>query len=206
MSDLFQKLNILIRSGLRELTQLEQIDLDSLRDLISRRPSDAETLNREVTLLRGRINDALDYETKLVEQVVVLQQQAAKEDNEADAAVAAGNQDAARRFAEQYARTQQRLSMAESDLQLHRIATQELILRVNQLDAVVAEAQHKEQAAAVPSPTPKTQSEPSVADVLRNAREQVDASPTNTPADAKPADPKAIEADLDRRRQRLTKQ
>src|SRR5215213_8718878 len=136
MSDLFKKLNILVKSSLNDLIG----DPGSTR----RRPLTpahlGKDIDREIAALRQRINEALDYEDGLKQRVQQLQDEVTRLDQQADGAVASGNDDNARYLVEQMQRAQQRLTMAEADLRDHRLVTQELITRVNTLDAAVADA------------------------------------------------------------------
>jgi chromosome segregation ATPase len=207
MTDLFDKLNMLVRSGLRDLIGGDVLDVEALRRALTPERM-GKGLAAEVTALRQRINQALDYEDELKARVETLQAEVSALDGDADAALARGEHDAAHALVEKHQRAQQRLTMAESDLRAHRMVTQELIQRVNMLEAAVAD--HAANAAATP-PTPVADPErTSVADVLRSVREQIAGEPKaaslSSPA-APPvsSSPKAIEDDLERRRQRLTK-
>ena len=191
MTDLFKKLNILLRSSLSERRT------DSSPPL----SRDAE---RDVAALRLRINEALSYEDELKARVQALEEEVARWDAEADRFVSAGNDASARYAVEQMQRAQQRLTMATADLRDHQWVTQELIQRVNVLDAAVADAR-RAQADADPPST-------GLGDVLRDARGTIatlgdtlassrEAAPTaDTPVDAQ-----AVNDDLESRRRRLSK-
>ncbi|MDX2140112.1 MAG: hypothetical protein SF123_18640 [Chloroflexota bacterium] len=207
MTDLFDKLNMLVRSGLRDLIGGDVLDVETLRRALTPERM-GKGLAAEVTALRQRINQALDYEDELKARVATLQAEVFALDADADAALARGEQDAAHALVEKHQRAQQRLTMAESDLRAHRTVTQELIQRVNMLEAVVAE--HAASEAANPA-TPVADAErTSVADVLRSVREQIAkepkaAAPSLPAVPPAPSSPKMIDDDLERRRQRLTK-
>jgi chromosome segregation ATPase len=204
MTDLFEKLNMLVRSGLRDLLGGDVLDVEALRRVLT--PDRLGTgLAAEVTALRQRINQALDYEDELKARVATLLEEVTALNADADAALARDEHDAARALVEKHQRAQQRLTMAESDLRAHRTVTQELIQRVNMLEAAVAD--HAASAAPTASAPVVDPERTSVADVLRSVREQIAgetkaAPPPTTPA---PSSPKAVEDDLERRRQRLTK-
>ncbi len=110
---------------------------------------------------------------------------------------------------------QKRLAMAESDLHEHRIVTQELIQRVNLLDAVVADA-HRAQAETAANPQEQASGQSAgqvLSDVLRDARQKIasmgDIVSTRQQLSEpdtkdKPAQ-QAVDDDLARRRERLSK-
>jgi hypothetical protein len=132
MNDLLNKLNTLARARLNDaLTNLPSLPR------FERSPD----LQRQVNDLRQRINAALDHEDELEGQVNTLREEIARLDAEADAAVAQGRDAEARYILEQLKRTEQRLSFAESDLKMHQRDAAELILKVNQLEAAVADHQ-----------------------------------------------------------------
>ena len=142
MNDLLSKLNTLARAKLSDaLPQLPRFER-------------APDLQRQVTDLRKRINDALDHEDQLQAQVNALRDEAAQLDIDADHALSQGRDDEARRILEQLKRTEQRLSIAESDLKLHQRDAAELILKVNQLEAAVADHQAAVSGMADPASPP----------------------------------------------------
>lgn len=145
MDDLFKKLNTLIRSNLNDVTPNIHLPKRS-------RPID---LDRQVDDLRKRINAALEHEDHLQATVRKLRNEAERLDEAADDALARGHDDDARRLLEQLKRTEQRLAMAESDLREHQIAVEDLIRRVNELDATIADTR----AAAQQAPPPPSSSE-----------------------------------------------
>ncbi len=205
MSDFFKKLNVLVKVGLNDL-----IDTQAERPKLTARRL-GQNLDREVSALRERINEALTYEDELAARVQVLQAEAEQLDQEADAAVQAGRDAAARQAIGGLQRTRQRLAMAEADLKDHRLVTQELITRVNELEAAVADAKHAQP--DTPTEEPLTQVGQALSDVLHEMqakivtlRDSLEASPT--PADEPPDQPEAetdVDDDLARRLERLSK-
>lgn len=149
MDDLFKKLNTLIRSNLNDVTPNIHLPKRS-------RPID---LDRQVDELRKRINAALEHEDHLQATVRKLRNEAERLDEAADDALARGHDDDARRLLEQLKRTEQRLAMAESDLREHQIAVEDLIRRVNELDATIADTRAAQQAPPAP-PAPSSSDEP----------------------------------------------
>lgn len=216
MNDLFKKLNVLVKASVNEL--LDSSGTPRRRALT---PEVAgKQVEHDIKMLRERVDDALAYEGELAARVQTMQAEVDRLDQRADAAVASGQPDTARIAVEQLQRLQQRLAMAESDLREHRIVTQELISRVNQLEAVVAEAREN-QPEAQPDEAADTleRAGQAVSDVLHEMREKIaelsemigtpgsaTQSDENPLADAPPtADEQAVEDDLARRRERLSK-
>jgi phage shock protein A len=203
MNDFFRKLNVLVKSSLNEL-----LDTDSG----TRRPRiSPETLGGDVKMLRQRVDDALKYEGELAARVDSLQAEVERVDQQADEAMAQGQEDTARRQVEELQRLQNRLGMAESDLREHRLVTQELIARVNQLEAVVDEARHRESPETATA-EPLERASQMMGDVLREMRERIhemsEAVGTSEPraqVATPPADDEAVDDDLARRRERLSK-
>ncbi len=202
MADLFKKLSLLIRAGLN----------DAIPEAINpaapqRRRRSPERLgkdiDKEVARLRERVNEAVEYEGRLSDQVRALEQEITQWNRQADEAVMRGDEGGARYAVEQLKSAERRLEMARSDLKAHQWVTQDLIQRVNLLDAVIADSRaemqttaHEKTAAAAEAGVEAAAV--SMADVLRQAREKVSA-PTQPPAQAKPDD------DLSERVRRLSK-
>ncbi|MCB9453736.1 MAG: hypothetical protein H6672_20085 [Anaerolineaceae bacterium] len=219
MDDLFKKLNTLIKVSVADALG---------EDILPGKPRRArldphklgKDVDREIDTLRTRINDALAYEDELRQQVNALEAEVARWDQQADSDVQAGNDANARYAVEQMQRAQQRLAMAQADLRDHQSVTQELIQRVNMLDAAVADARRAE-AEAQPAPPPEnaeSKSGPVLSDVLRDAREKITqmgdliasksevmTGETVGQQAADVADDQAVEDDLAARRQRLSK-
>ncbi|MGQ9887784.1 MAG: PspA/IM30 family protein [Aggregatilineales bacterium] len=216
MDDFFKKLNVLVRASVNDLLGDEREGGRRSRAL--RLDALGKDVDREIAALRARINQALDYEDKLQARVSDLQAQAARWDEQVDALILRGDDDAARRAAEQLQLVRQRVSMAESDLREHQLVTQELILRVNELEAAVADTRQRESGAPNRPIEPAAQSTGRlVADVLRDVREKVadmrelvSGSAVAPPrageqAASGTADSQEVEDDLARRRDRLSK-
>lgn len=226
MDDFFKKLNVLVRAGINDL-----LSEDRAHPRGSLRPERlGKDVDREIAALRERINQALDYEDELQTRVTALQTEAANLDQIIDDLVARSEDAAARHSAEQLQRTRQRLTVAESDLRAHQMVTQELIQRVNELDAAVADArqrEHQKGGTADSSPGMETTSQAEaegqsaskrVSDVLHEMRMKIsemsdiiaardDVAQSGTPSATAPEAPdeKAVEEDLARRRDRLSK-
>ena len=143
MNDFLKKLNVLIQAGINDVLEESQKAVSSPRKLIDRQWL-GKDIDNEVGYLRGQINKALDYEDELQSRIRDLEQEMTELDQQADAALERDETDQARYLVERMQRAQQRLTMTEADLNEHRIATQELIMRVNELDATISEARHSE--------------------------------------------------------------
>jgi phage shock protein A len=172
MNDLLKKLNVLVNSRLN--------DHSGSPEKPSGLPRNVEG---EIEALRGRVNDAVEYEDEIKARIRKFEDEAVRWDTQADDAVTRGDDANARYAIEQMRKAQQRARQAEDDLREHERTTQELIQRVNMLDAVIADAR-RAQSATPATPTPAEQ--PAVSDaakgsvqipdlsgVLRDAREKI---------------------------------
>jgi phage shock protein A len=216
MNDLLKKLNVLVKASIHDVlgdnssasTRHEPITPGKL----------GKDIDREIAMLRDRINEALAYEDELQGRVNSLQGETASWDENADAAVNAGDDVNARYAIDQMQRAQQRTAIAEADLRDHQQVTQELILRVNTLEAAVADARRSSETQAEseqPTEAPRGQV---LSDVLKDVREKITqmGDLISTPAkdepnaveaegEAPPSDDETIDDDLEIRRQRLSK-
>jgi phage shock protein A len=181
MSDFFKKLNVLVKAGLHDL-----IDTNAERpQLTSRRLG--QNLDREVTSLRERINEALTYEDELEARVQSIQAEVDQLDQQADDAVQAGRDDAARQSIAAMQRAKQRLTMAEADLKDHRLVTQELITRVNELEAAVADAKRAQP--ETPAEEPLAQAGQVLSDVLHEMQAKIVTLRETLETSSPPAEP-----------------
>jgi phage shock protein A len=213
MNDLFKKLNTLVKASLNDVLGDDRATGERRRLAPERLGKD---IDREVAMLRQKINDALKFEDELIARVSTLQAEVAQWDEQADKAVASGDEAGARYAIDQMNRARQRQTMAESDLREHRLVTQELISRVNTLDAAVADAR-RAQTGDQPDARESSEGVQPVnllSDVLRDAREKISQmgdlvsakeAVLNPPAAETQPDQQAVEDDLEARRQRLSK-
>lgn len=212
MDSLFKKLNTLVQATLHDV--LGETEGSSETGLNPDRLG--KDIDREIALLRERIKEAVTFEDQLQQRVHTLQAEVEKWDQQADSAVIAGDDPVARHAAEQMQRARQRLVMAESDLTEHQKVTQELILRVNMLDAAVADVQREKMQSSDNAPVVEVSISPgqALADILKNLREKVEQVSAPTGLDEVEAVQEApdqsvpdntTEDDLEQRRQRLTK-
>jgi phage shock protein A len=215
MNDLFKKLNVLIKSSVNDAVRgVVNPDESSPR----RQTRLDKNIDVEIEGLRERINDAVRYEEGMKARIQQYADEAARWDSQADEAVANGNEASARYEIERMKRAEQRAATVEGDLRAHQRATEELIQRVNMLDAVVADVR-RAQAGGTPAQEPANQVPaniqlPDLSNVLREAREKIAslgelaaaqrdlATPEQTTSEG---DEAAIDDDLDQRRQRLSK-
>ncbi len=211
MNDLFKKLNVLVKAGINDLLGEDTSSTRPRRRSLT--PAQlGKDIDKEVQALRERINDALAYEDELQARVKTISDEVARWDKQADEAVVAGNDSLARYAIDRMKNAQKRLAMADSDLHEHRMVTQELIQRVNMLEAVVADA-HRAQAQQAQADETVEQTEGrTLADVLQDARQKIigmrgtietDQQLEATPDE--PADDQTVEDDLAHRRERLSK-
>lgn len=219
MNDLFKKLNVLIKSSVHNTGQAE----DAQSEKHSQQPLSkmSGNLEREVLVLRERINEAVRYEDELTSRVRQYEAEAARWDRQADDAVAQGSDEGARYAIEQMRRAEQRAVMADSDLRAHQVATQDLIQRVNTLESVVADALREQAVDAAAHPAQQETSNinvpenlhlPDLGNVLRETREKIlslgelAAAQREGGSEQQPKDDDtAIDDDLEARRQRLSK-
>lgn len=211
MADFFKKLNVLVKASVNELLGDERAIGGPRRKALT--PDRlGKDIDREIASLRQRINEALDYEDELQARVQTLRAEVSKWDEQADNAVARGDDEMARYDVEQMQRAQQHLAMAEADLRDHQAVTQELILRVNELDAAVADVRRAKSQPDEPqaSAEPLERSAGDVlSDVLREMREKInemgDLIKAKDEPQAADVDEQTVDDDLAQRRDRLSK-
>lgn len=214
MDSLFKKLNTLVQATLHDV--LREDERSGSSELSLKPAQLGKNIDHEIALLRQRINEALAFEDELQKRVQMLRTEVEKWDQQADEAVNLKDDTTARYSVEQMRRAQQRLVMAEADLSEHQKVTQELILRVNMLDAAVADARRENREAPESAPVVEISISPgqALADMLKNIRDKVEqvAAPS-APEDgdrlAEIPDQHIIDEntddDLEKRRQRLAK-
>jgi phage shock protein A len=222
MNNLLKKLNVLVKASINDV--LGEIRTGELPRKALSSLQFGKDIDREIAMLREKINEALAYEDELQARVKTLGVEVASWDEKADASVEAGDDVNARYAVDQMQRTQQRTAVAEADLRDHQQVTQELISRVNMLEAAVADvrrAEAEKQAEAESAPpevTNATEASPRgqvLSDVLKDVRERVNQMSDlitakeevheATTAQPTPAKEQAVEDDLEVRRQRLSK-
>ncbi len=213
MTDLFKKLNVLVKAKVSDV--LADITSGEILPRFSNKK-----LDQDVEMLRERINDAIAHEDKLQAQVRQFQEEIALLDGQADDAVKQGNEAAARHLITQIKRAQQRLEMVESDLQAHQIVAQDLIYKVNMLEATVGDLRYDEaQQSQQQASEQPTESGPAgaLSSVINDARDRMSqlgeqirkpTVSTDSLEDSNDADDQnslSVDNDLQTRRDRLSK-
>ncbi|MCS7071519.1 MAG: hypothetical protein NZM00_08445 [Anaerolinea sp.] len=193
MADLFKKLQVLIRASLNDL--LSDESARSRPDEDPRRVQ--KEIERELTALRERIHKALDYESRLQEQVKALEAEAQQFHAQVEKALRDGRDDQARIHQEQVLRASRGLEMTRSDLREHQRVTRDLIQRVNTLEAYIAEVKRRNQ----------HEQDAQDEKIARRSRDMDETGDAQTPTQtvSQRANVPAAEADeeLDNRRRRL---
>ena len=140
MSDLFKKLNTLINAKIN--SAVSDISQGARRKVTLGRSD--KSIDRHIKKLRDQINKAIEYEDLLQQKVAQFRKEVAHLDTQADDAVRKGNDALARKIIADMQRAQQRLTMAEADLREHQLVAEELIRKVNILEATVADSRRAE--------------------------------------------------------------
>jgi len=221
MNDFLKKLNVLVKASVND--RIGGVG-DSMK-----RPHVGKMMDDNIQALRQRINEAVDYEDEIQARIRQFEDEAARWDKQADEAVTQGNDTNARYAIEQMKRAEQRAAIAQSDLREHQAATQDLIQRVNMLEAVAADASRSQTAEPSSSEqdSEQPQSEkplsepdnvsgnprlPDLGNVLRDTRDKITALGESAAAqretlstDDSQEGETAVDDDLERRRERLSK-
>lgn len=137
MNDFFDKLNTLMRAKLSDLIG----DSKSSSASPSDDPQSLNQVAKDAENLRSRANSAIEYEDKLQRQIDDIHQQLATLNRQADEATLKGNEAMARHFIEKIQKLEARLAQLEKDLNEHRLLAQDLIQKVNTLEATIADIQ-----------------------------------------------------------------
>lgn len=149
MNDFFDKLNTLMRAKLSDLIG------DPKSSSSTPSSDDPQSLNqvaKDAENLRSRANSAIEYEDKLEAQIDDIHQQLVTLNRQADEATLKGNEAMARHFIEKIQKLEARLVQLEKDLNEHRLLAQDLIQKVNTLEATIADIQTQK-------PTSQTESD-----------------------------------------------
>lgn len=186
MTNLFDKLNVLIQS------RVPRIGGSSRRGTP---PALGRKADRELARLRARIEEALADDDRAQAEVQALAQQAADWDAQADAALDSGQDAVARHAIRQMKLAEQRLTMAQADLDAHRRATADLIQQVNAFETALTAAR-REIAGSEAKESSLLEKLPDLRAPFRRA--------ADSPSPADPVDERAVEDDLARRRSRLS--
>lgn len=154
MSDLFDKLNTLLRSSVDSLLHnLPGIGSDATPDLsldpaALRDPRVIADVERKVDTMRKQIDAALREEDAMQARLDEVQRQQEAYDQQADVALERGDELEARRLVGLMQQARHRASMLAAQLDEHRTATSAYIERVNMLEAMIVDARQMQAATA----------------------------------------------------------
>lgn len=210
MSDLLDKLNVLLRSSLNNFLSGERERPSQEKRRITPEKL-GKDVDREIASLRKQLETAMAEEDAMKARLDELRQQIADLDRQADEALRHGNDAQARYIVQQMRRQEQRVTILESEIEQHKQATFELMQNVNTLEALVSDARRQQGI----EPEPERASGGLLSDVIRGVRETVEgavrvreaapqreAPPASEAAPAR-SDPD-VEDDLAKRRARLS--
>lgn len=137
----FSKLNTLVQGHINNIVDPIDEETGRTRKKALSRKDIRGGLQKDVKLLRQRIDDALAYEGELQAKADGLYSAIAEWDDKANQAVNDGRENDARYALGQMQQSQRELEMIEADLREHRTITQELISQVNMLDSTIQEVE-----------------------------------------------------------------
>lgn len=159
MSDLIDKLNVLLRSNLDSFLGRSDAGAPPLKRLPPEQLG--KDVDREIAALRRQIDAALNKEEDIKARLEALRVQIEQYDHAADTALERGDESAARAAVQQMQAARKRAAVLELELGRHRDATFDLIQHVNTLEAMVSDARHAETQAASSAPpeTPQATSQ-----------------------------------------------
>lgn len=224
MNDFFDKLNTLMRAKLNSLLGDNLFLTHSSSD--SDKPQSLNQVAKDAENLRSRANHAIEYEHRLEAKIADIHQQLTTLNRQADDATLSGNEAMARYFIGKIQKLEAQLAQLERDLDEHRQLAQDLIEKVNTLEATIADIQSQQSSAQTDNPIQKTVTDKfselvndaqkrihDLGERIRGRKEMLQ-SEINTDADtqllgqnivsSQPSE-SDIEADLERRRNRLSK-
>jgi phage shock protein A len=141
----FDKLNTLVQAHINDVVRpMGDDDSGKARKKALSRKEIRGGLEKDVTELRKRINEALAYQDDLQAKADALYEEISEWDAKADAAVEEGREGDARFAIRRMQQAQRELDMTEASLREHQLLTQDLISQVNRLEGVVAESSRSE--------------------------------------------------------------
>jgi phage shock protein A len=216
MSDLIDKLNVLLRANLDNFLGRSGEGAPPPRRLPPEQLG--KDVDREIAALRRQIDAALNKEEDIKKRLEALRGQVEQFDRAADAALERGDESAARASVQQMQAARKRAANLELELGRHRDATFDLIQHVNTLEAMVSDARHAEaqnapegaptteakaanppeapdkakgQMPAASAPLPGKSATELLSDMLRSVRERVEEAVTPKQESAPQPEPKA---------------
>lgn len=151
MTNFFKKLNTLIQAQvndvLRPLKSEEEQTGKTRKAALARRQI-RQGLEGDTKALRERVNDAYAYQEGLQARIAKLYQEVERWDVFANQAVADGRDADARMALSRLQQLQRDIVQAEDALREHQQVTQELVRRVEMLEAIVAQSREEDAAAS----------------------------------------------------------
>jgi chromosome segregation ATPase len=215
MSDLLEKLNVLLRASLSSLTS-GSAERPSAAPIAPERLGTPKELDREIAALRKQLADAIAQQEALQARIDDMERQISEYIRQADSALLSDDEPRARYLIAQKQRLEQRVRTQSEMLTRYRNAAADLMEQVNRLEALVADARRAAaESAAAPLPENPPSRAPALADMLRSVRERVEETlaprpkppsddlPLAKPSPSKPP-PASDDDDLARRRARLS--
>jgi len=180
----FGKLNTLVQAHINSIIDPIDEKTSKSRKKALARQDIRGGLQKDVELLRQRIDEALVYEGELQSKADKLYAEISDLDTKADVAVNDGRESDARIALGRMQQAQRELEMIEADLQEHRTITQELISQVNMLDSTIQAAEQAadddEEDISIPVKTKSTSSnQPSVEEIGSQIVQQLDSTRQN---------------------------
>lgn len=160
MTNLMQKLSVLVKATLNDTSGVDHSAPGSSGDVRTR-------LRRDLPELQRRLDDALDYERMLARRIETLEVEIAEMRAEQQTATRDRLHDRARVVSDAIRRAENRLVMTRSDLREHKASALQLEAAVFELEQIL-EQQGEEPASA----SRATAAMDTLSDFLRRARER----------------------------------
>jgi chromosome segregation ATPase len=212
MSNLMQKLSVLVKATLNDTSGADHAPGESRRDGGDVRAR----LRRDLPELQRRLDDALAYERTLVQRIETLEDEISRARGEQQAALQDGLNERARVVGDAVRRAENRLDMTRSDLREHKASALQLEAAVFELEQILErQGPGAEQPASAARAAAALDT---LSDFLRRARERFAAAGDVQPAQdarastenplppaAPPPSSQAEDDDMARRLSRLSK-
>lgn len=142
-NNFFGKLNTLVKAHINDIISPIDETISKSRKKALSRHEIRGGLEKDVTTLRKRIDEALVYEDELQKKIDALYQEIATLDAKADALVTEGRESEARTAINRLQQAQREITMLEADIREHHYITQELISQTNMLEGVVMQSKQE---------------------------------------------------------------
>ena len=200
MASLFDKISTLVNAQVNDLLGKNP------RSPLARYRLNAEEADKNprgtALTLRQRLDEAVDYEDELQAKVDGIVQEALALDEQVDEMLRSGDEFGARRLQGQLNMKQQQLTIAESELQDHRLVTQHLMREMAALDSALDSRERRERSQSTSADSPSRRRIPvegsasegtllgAVSGKLNDARENLENLITKPSAPDPPAKPR----------------